>query len=110
MTTIYNIQELQKLIADETIAIIYFSNDACNVCKVLKPRIAELTAMQFPKAAFVYVDVEKSPVISGQYRVFAIPTIDIYVEGKEHARFSRNVTLFEFERTLDKPYEILFSE
>jgi len=69
-----------------------------------------MLSKQFPKIELIYIDIEKSPVISGQYRVFSIPTIDIYVEGKEHARFSRNVTLFDFEEAIQKPYEIIFSE
>ena len=110
MKTVYDLQELQKIIESSTISVIYFSNDACNVCKILKPKIIELLQMQFPKADFVYVDVERSPVISGQYRVFTIPTIDIYVEGKEHARFSRNVTMYDFEAAIRKPYDILITE
>ncbi len=110
MKTIYNLEELQQLIQDATISVIYFSNDACNVCKILKPKIRELLDMQFPKVELVYVDIEKSPVISGQYRVFTIPTIDIYVEGKEHARFSRNVTMHDFEAAIRKPYDILLAE
>ncbi len=110
MKSIYSIQDLQAHIAQEKIAVVYFSNDACNVCKVLKPRINELLESEFPEIEMVYIDTEKSPVISGQYRVFTIPTIDIYVEGKEHQRFSRNVTMHDFDRSVRKPYEILFGE
>jgi thioredoxin-like negative regulator of GroEL len=110
LKTIYNLEELQQFTDGSTISVIYFSNEACNVCKVLKPRIIEMLNMQFPKAAFAYVDIEKSPVISGQYRVFTIPTIDIYVEGREHARFSRNVTMHDFEAAVRKPYDMLFAE
>lgn len=110
MKTIYNLDELQKHIENATIAVIYFSNEGCNVCKILKPKIREMIDMQFPRVEFVYVDIEKSPVISGQYRVFTIPTIDVYVDGKEHARFSRNVTMHDFEAAIRKPYDILLAE
>lgn len=110
MKTIYNLEELQQLIDHATISVVYFSNEACNVCKILKPKIREMIDMQFPKVEFVYVDIEKSPVISGQYRVFTIPTIDVYVDGKEHARFSRNVTMHDFEAAIRKPYDILLAD
>ncbi len=110
MKTIYNLEALRELTETTTISVIYFSNDACNVCKILKPKISELIDMQFPKVEFVYVDIEKSPVIAGQYRVFTIPTIDIYVDGKEHARFSRNVTMHDFAAAIRKPYDILLVE
>jgi len=110
LKTIYNLEELQQLIDHATISVVYFSNEACNVCKILKPKIREMIDMQFPKVEFVYVDIEKSPVISGQYRVFTIPTIDVYVDGKEHARFSRNVTMHDFEAAIRKPYDILLAD
>jgi thioredoxin-like negative regulator of GroEL len=108
MKTMYDIEELKGLITTHDMVVVYFSNESCNVCKVLKPRIAEMIAMQFPEIEFVYVDIEKSPVISGQYRVFTIPTIDVYVDGKEHVRFSRNVNMHELEGALRKPYDIFF--
>ncbi|MEX0986018.1 MAG: thioredoxin family protein [Bacteroidales bacterium] len=110
MNTLYNLQALKSVIENRPITVVYFSSETCNVCKTLKPKIREMLAMQFPEAELVYVDVEKSPVIAGQYRVFTLPTIDIYVEGKEHARFSRNVALYEFESAIRKPYDLLFTE
>ncbi|MFC2089934.1 thioredoxin family protein [Bacteroidota bacterium] len=110
MKHITAIEDLYTLIQDETMLVVYFSNDACNVCKVLKPKIAELLTDEFPKVAFAYVDTGKNPETAGQFRVFSIPTIDIYVDGKEQTRFSRNVTLFEFEAAIERPYKILFSE
>lgn len=110
MKDIYSLDDLREFIRCNPVVVVYFSNESCSVCKVLKPKIIELMNESFSLAKLVYVDTEKSPLITGQFRVFTIPTIDIYAEGREHVRFSRNVTLHEFERTLKKPYEILFSE
>ncbi len=110
MNTITSIDTLQQRIHEDTMLVIYFSNDACNVCKVLKPKIIELINSTFPNVAFVYVDTEKSPEIAGQFRVFTLPTIDVYVEGRVQQRFSRNVTLYDFESVLQRPYNMLFGE
>jgi thioredoxin 1 len=91
MESIYNLEEFQSKINETDIVVAYYSNDACNVCKTLKPKLVELLNTEFPAVKTIYIDTEKSPVISGQYRVFSIPTIDIYVMGREHKRFSRNV-------------------
>jgi len=107
MENIYNIEELQTKIKETDIVVVYYSNDACNVCKTLKPKLLELLNREFPTVKAIYIDIEKSPVISGQYRVFSIPTIDIYVMGKEHKRFGRNVVMHEFEAAIRKPYEML---
>jgi thioredoxin 1 len=108
MKPIYTPEEFKAAIASHPMVVVYFSSEACSVCKTLKPKVVELLNDKFPGVVLYYVDIEKSPVISGQSRVFSIPTIDIHVEGREHARFSRNLMLFEFERALGKPYEMLF--
>ena len=110
MIAIYNQKDLTDLLEKNEIVVIYFSNDACNVCKVIKPKISKIINTQFPKAKLVFIDTEKSPVIAGQYTVFTIPTVDIHVQGKQHMRFSRNIAMFEFEAAMQKPYSALFSE
>jgi len=56
----------------------------------------------------LYVDTEKSPVISGQFRVFTIPTILIYFEGKEQVRYSRNISKHQLEASIERPYQLIF--
>ncbi len=110
MNKILSLVELESVIRTHPMVVIYYFSELCNVCKVLKPKMAELLNNRFPGVYLFYIDIEKNPEISGQHRVFTSPTIDVYLEGKEHARFSRNITLPEFERTLSKPYEMLYSK
>ena len=110
MEPAYNLDNLQEKIAVEKGVLLYFSNDACSVCKVLRPRVAELIRDQFPLMDSYYVDTEKSPVISGQFRVFTIPTILIFFEGREQVRFSRNFSIQQLEDTLSRPYSLLFED
>ena len=95
MEAVYNIQELQDSISQKKGLLIYFSSESCSVCKVLKPKVKDLLEQQFPLLESRYVDIEKSPVISGQFRVFTIPTILIYFDGKEQVRFSRNISMHQ---------------
>lgn len=110
MEPVYNLDRLQEKIADEKGVLLYFSNDSCSVCKVLRPKVAELLQDQFPLMTSHYVDTEKSPVISGQFRVFTIPTILIFFEGKEQVRYSRNISMHQLEDTLSRPYSLLFED
>ncbi len=110
MNGIYNIQELQELITREKGLLLYFSSDSCSVCKVLKPKVEELLQEQFPKILSRYVDIEKSPVISGQFRIFTIPTILIFFEGKEQVRYSRNISMHQLEDSISRPYGLIFEE
>ena len=99
-----DLELLAGKIASEKGLLLYFSNETCSVCKVLKPKVIQLLEEQFPRISFLYVDTDKNPMISGQYRVFTIPTILICFEGREQFRFSRNFSLYELEDAILKIY------
>ena len=109
MEGIYDLKEVQALIAREKGVLLYFSSDTCSVCKVLKPKVAELLQEEFPHLQVRYVNTELSPLISGQFRVFTIPTILIFFDGREQARFSRNISLQQLDQALSRPYSMLFN-
>lgn len=108
MEGIYNLEALQAEIANEKGVLLYFSSESCSVCKVLKPKVAELLREKFPLMRSYYVDTEKSPVIAGQFRIFTIPSILLYFEGKEQVRYSRNVSMHQLEASIERPYEFIF--
>ena len=108
MEGIYRLEELQARIESEKGLLLYFSSESCSVCKVLKPKVSELLQKKYPAMQSLYVDIEKSPVIAGQFRVFTIPTILLYFDGKEAQRFSRNISMHQLEDSLDRPYELIF--
>lgn len=90
-----------------TAVLVYFSHDACNVCKLLKPKVEVLLAEQFPKMKMLYVNTHQQPEIAAQYKVFTAPTILIFFEGKEHFRFSRNVSIGQLREAIERPYSML---
>lgn len=110
MEGIYNLGELQQKIKAEKAILLYFSSESCSVCKVLKPKVAELLHKTFPLMRSNYVDIEKSPVISGQFRIFTIPTILIFFEGREQVRFSRNISMQQLAASIDRPYSMVFED
>ena len=79
----------------------YFSFDGCQVCKVLKPKVQELL-MNYPEIEFIYIDTEKHPLLKGQYLVFTVPTIILFMKGREQKRFSRHISLVVLEDTLQR--------
>jgi thioredoxin-like negative regulator of GroEL len=104
---IYNMEALKAGIDTEKGVLVYFSSDSCSVCKVLRPKVAELMRIKFPAMRSLYVDTEKSPVISGQFRVFTIPAILIFFEGKEQVRYSRNISMHQLEASIERPYGLI---
>ncbi|HIE16232.1 MAG TPA: thioredoxin [Bacteroidales bacterium] len=107
--TVKNLNHFQDIIKNKTAVMFYFSNEACNVCKVLKPKVFELLQQDFPEIDFYYIDIEKLPDIAAQNSVFSIPTILVFFDGAEFIRKSRYIGIEELKQELNRPYEIMFT-
>jgi thioredoxin 1 len=108
MNTIQSIDHFQKVIKDEAAVLVYFSHEQCNVCKVLKPKVKDLLEEKFPKMAMNYCDTVHQSETAAQNRVFAVPTVLVFFDGRETYRFSRNIGLGELEQSIERPYSMIF--
>ncbi|HAN78021.1 MAG TPA: thioredoxin [Bacteroidales bacterium] len=110
MKTIASYSHFEEILATEAAVLVYFSHDACNVCNVLKPKVAELLQDNFPQIALFFVDTVKTPDIAAQCTIFTVPGIIVYFEGREFFRRSRNIGIDELSALLERPYELMFNE
>ncbi|MEE9430599.1 MAG: thioredoxin family protein [Melioribacteraceae bacterium] len=108
MTSLNSIEEYDKFISENPGALIYFSTPQCNVCKVLKPKIKELINSEFPKIKLGYINCEAQEEVAAQNRIFAVPTILVFFDGKEFIRKSRNINISEFRDEISRPYSLFF--
>ncbi len=106
--TIKNLDEFNEIKEKNTGVLFYFSNENCNVCKVLKPKIYEMLQNNYPEIPFYYVDISLTPDVSAQNSVFTIPTLIVFFDGKETIRKSRHIGVDELKDAIYRPYEILF--
>jgi len=105
---ISSLNSLEEALNENPLSLVYFSHQQCNVCKVLKPKIHDLIVNNYPKVALFYVDTVKHPEISGQFSVFAAPTILVFLEEKEYIRESRHINLSGFSERIEKLYKIYY--
>ena len=106
-----NIRDLDEFNAQKagnSLMLVYFSHEGCNVCKVLKPKIEEIVKNTFQRLELFYVDTLQQPELAGQNSVFAVPTIILFSDGKESHRFSRNFGLDELLEKLERFYSLAF--
>jgi thioredoxin-like negative regulator of GroEL len=108
LETIDNLDQLNQTINQQKGVVLYFSSEACSVCKVLKPKVKELMVETYPRMHLYYIDTQNNPLIAGQHRVFTIPTLLIFFQGREHARLSRNIGLHQLDEAIARPYEMVF--
>ncbi|MEA3443530.1 MAG: thioredoxin family protein [Bacteroidota bacterium] len=108
--TISSIEEFQQKKPKQEAALFYFSHEECNVCKVLKPKIEELLVKNFPAMTMFYVNTKNLPEVAGQERIFAVPTLLVFFDGKEYIRKSRTIGLGELEQEISRYYDMMFGE
>lgn len=101
--------DIDSIIQETDALVLYFSHDACNVCKVLKPKIKDLLLEKYPKCQFNYVNTVDQPEIAAKFQVFTVPTVLVFFEGKEYYRYSRNIGLSQLDEALSRPYQLMFS-
>lgn len=103
------IKELQEEISSEVGIMLYFSGENCNVCHALRPKFKEAFDTHFPLLKQIYLDAHDNAEISAYFQVFTIPTVIIFLDGREFTREGRTVSLHQLVTQLERPYEIMNS-
>lgn len=95
-------ENFNSFIQSNKAVVVYFSTPDCNVCKVLKPKVMELLAEDFQNFVFGYVNCDTNKIAAAQNSVFTVPTLIVFIEGKEVLRKSRNIGLAELDEELSR--------
>lgn len=103
------IQDIEKTLNDNLAVMLYFSAPTCNVCHALKPKLFEAIEHNFQEFKIVTIDVSQEQEVAAHYNVFAIPTLLLFLDGKEFLRKSRHMSVDEVVREIQRPYEIMLS-
>ena len=102
-----SLEELQNTIRTEVGVLLYFSGENCNVCHALRPKFKELFERAFPQLKQIYLDAHEHAEISAHYQVFSVPTMIVFMDGREFAREGRSVSLHQLKEKLSRPYGMM---
>lgn len=104
-----SIQQVKAKVASQPAVLVYFKNDKCAPCLVLRPKVQALLATEFPKVEVIIVDTLGQPEFAGEFHVFANPTLLLFLAGKEYLRKSKYVAIPELRAGIGRLYEMMFS-
>ncbi|MFA9397647.1 MAG: thioredoxin family protein [Clostridiaceae bacterium] len=100
-----NILNLKEFIKENQFSLVYVSSEKCSVCKVLLPKILEITN-KYPNIKTRFVDLENMPEIASTFNIFTAPLILFFIDGKEYLRESAYVQISEFDEKINRLYTI----
>lgn len=103
------IKNINNTIKDNIAVMVYFSAPTCNVCHALKPKLLESLQENFEYFKVESVDISVEEDIAPHFGIFSIPTVLIFLDGKEFLRKSRNMSVYELVKEIKRPYEIMTS-
>jgi hypothetical protein len=108
MQPILSIAEFDEILSENDAVLAYFSTENCSVCHVLKPKVAAMISVLFPKMQMVFVESARLPELAARNRVFAAPTIVVFFAGRETVRKSRAFGVDELRSEIERPYSMMF--
>ncbi|MEX2445311.1 MAG: thioredoxin family protein [Alkalispirochaeta sp.] len=108
MTDVTSLTELKHVITECPFVVAYFSRPDCGVCTALKPKINDMVA-DLPDAHMYYVNLDDIPEAAGEYSIFTIPGILLFVDGRETLREARYVNTDDLESRMRRLHTLRFS-
>lgn len=96
---IENKMQLDQLLKEKEILILYFSTPNCSVCPALLPKVLNLA--QDYEVPVAEINAQELREVAGQFLIFTVPTLLVMFEGKEILRESRFIDLLNVGRILD---------
>jgi thioredoxin-like negative regulator of GroEL len=103
------LESINETISHNLAVMLYFSAPTCNVCHALKPKLVDAIEKNFSTFEIVSIDISQTPEIASHFSVFAIPTLLIFLDGKEFLRKSRHMSVDEVIAAIKRPYDIMTS-
>jgi thioredoxin-like negative regulator of GroEL len=102
-----SLSEIRHTIRTQPAVMLFFSAPDCGVCHALKPKLKEALTASFPGFEFLTVDISTHPDIAARYGVFTVPTVIVWLDGKEFFRKSRNMSVPALIEEIRRPWELL---
>jgi len=103
------IETIEETFRSELAVGLYFSAPTCNVCHALKPKLLTAFDTELPLLKVISIDISETPEIASHFGVFAIPTLLVFLDGKEFLRKSRHMSVDQVVEEIKRPYDIMTS-
>ncbi len=105
MKNLNSMTEIKNFISSGDMRMLYLSRPDCGVCMALIPKIEDMI-LEFPDLEGRYIDLDQLSEAAGEFSIFTIPGILVFIQGKETIRKARYVSVEELKNGI-KRYDSL---
>ena len=82
MNKLYGEDEIESLIKNNSMTIIYFTGNSCSACEVIKIKIEEIIR-KFSSIKAGEINGEENIKLAIKYDVYSVPVCLLFTHGKE---------------------------
>ncbi|CAM3352766.1 thioredoxin family protein [Paenibacillus taichungensis] len=104
---ITSIKEIDTFIQNNRMSMLYVSQENCNVCHAIYPKLKELVS-QYPEIKLAHIDARKVKEVAGKFLIFTVPTIMLFQGQQEYLREDRFVQFAQLELGLQQLYNAMY--
>lgn len=101
-----SLEETTQMIQNEKLVFLFLYGEHCSVCHGVLPQIKPMID-GYNEIEAVQADIEKLPALSGEFTVFTVPAVLLFLEGKEVSRFARFIEKDKLKHQIDKILDAL---
>ncbi|MDF2543359.1 MAG: thioredoxin [Herbinix sp.] len=109
MREVFQIEEIENCINQSDIALVYFTGSSCIACEVIRSKLEKMIA-SYSELVAVFINAEKHPAVTGRFNILSVPQFFVYVYGKPTIHEGRNFDFMDFERKLNRYYEMVITK
>ncbi len=75
-------KSFSELINDKVPLLVDFSAEWCAPCRMMPPILKQVKQFFGDKIKIITIDVDKNPIVAGQYQIQAVTTLILFKEGR----------------------------
>lgn len=100
-TTNKNRETFEEIINGSIPVLVDFTAQWCGPCKMMKPVLEELHQRKGDKLRIIKVDIDQSPAAASAFHVQSVPTLLLFLSGKQLWRQSGVIQAGSLEKIID---------
>ncbi|MNW53453.1 Thioredoxin [compost metagenome] len=102
-----SVDEIECFLKKNQLSLLYVSRPECTVCHAILPKVLFMLEV-YPEIHVGHIDANVVEQVAERFLVFTVPTIMVFITGKEYLRTDRFVRFEHFSEQINNMYHFLF--